>query len=140
VARGGSGETIRILFEPGLEFHLGWRASGRHVLGEESHLLRETTLYDRVVPVETQRHRFSVKHFLSDTLPHESGQFLGTGLPFPLRGEGYLELPEIIDRQLDSPGTRCLSRIRTHRSVNGEQEAADHDEMYQRFAEPTSQS
>jgi hypothetical protein len=36
--------------------------------------------YDRIVLVETEHHRFAVKHLLSDMLLNESGQFLGIRL------------------------------------------------------------
>src|SRR5712691_2743598 len=118
-------EALRVCLEPRYEFLPARVSQRRHVLREEVHLLRQPALHDRVALIEAERQRLAVKDLLADFAVHEADHFLGTGGTPPLRGEGQLQLAEVILCHLDPAETRSLTRIAAQYAIHSKQRQAD---------------
>ena len=125
---------LRILRVPIFEFLSAGLVCGRYVLGEELHLLRHAALDDGVVLIEAHRQSLAVENFLANESFNQPSEFLLRRLAMPLRNEGDVQLPHVI--QADHNLMIDISALTAiHEGVHHKQHQADQKEMHQRFAQ-----
>ena len=110
---------------------------GHGAFDQKLHLLAQPAADDEIVFVEPERKGGPVKHFLSDVAVYLVLQFLGRGWAIPGTQELLRQTSDVSSRHHDlSVGYACTP---ADEAENGEQQAAQQQEVHQRLAQEPAQ-
>ena len=112
------------------------RLYGRHVLGEEFHLLPHTAANDDVVAVETRRPPFPIENLVADVILDQAFQLLRGRRPPPRTGEPVRQRGDARRRNDDLRGG--LGILLADQAEETEQGRPEHEEMQQRLPQERS--